>query len=263
MTTALVTGASAGIGRAFARALAARGHDLVLVARDADRLAELATVLERDHHVTVASLPADLLTAHGVATVVARLADDRPPVELLVNNAGVGAFGRFDDLDLEQQVAAIELNTVTVVRLTRAAVDVMARRGSGAVVNVSSIAGYQPTPDSAVYGATKAFVTSFTHAVHEEMRGSGVHVMLLCPGFTHTELHDRAGLVPIGLPELMWQSADEVAAAALRDLDHGRAVSIPGRLNQAAVVASRVTPTVVTRRVAAVVMHRLGRPTAG
>jgi hypothetical protein len=133
----------------------------------------------------------------------------------------------------------------------------------GAVVNVSSIAGYQPTPDSAVYGATKAFVTSFTHAVHEEMRGSGVHVMVLCPGFTHTELHDRAGLEPTGLPELMWQSAEQVAAAALRDLDRGRAVSIPGRLNQAAAAASRVTPPAVTRRASAIVMRRLGRRSAG
>jgi short-subunit dehydrogenase len=263
MSTALVTGASAGIGRAFACGLAARGHDLVVVARDRDRLTALATELETEHGVTVEPLAADLVTGVGVDAVIARLRDPKRPVNLLVNNAGVGTFGRFAELDVDPEVAEVELNAVALVRLTHAALGVMATRRAGAVVNVSSVAGYQPTPNSATYGATKAFVNSFTHAVHDEMEGTGVHVMLVCPGFTHTEFHERAGLGPTALPAFVWRTADQVAAAALRDLDRRRAVSIPGALNHAAAIASRMAPAGITRRIARGVIGRLGSPSRG
>ena len=123
-------------------------------------------------------------------------------------------------------------------------------------MNVSSVAGYQPAPSSAVYAATKAFVNSFTHAVHEEARRVGVHLMLLCPGYTHTEFHERAGLGPSALPELVWQSADEVVATALRDLDRRRSVSVPGAVNRIVSAASSVTPAIVSRRVAGLVVKR-------
>jgi uncharacterized protein len=258
MSTALVTGASAGIGRAFVEGLARRGHDLVLVARDGARLTALADELARTHGVAAAACPADLLTAAGLTTVEARLADATNPVDLLVNNAGFGTFGRFAELDVEQEVQEVELNVIALLRLTRAALGAMEPRGSGAILNLASLAAYQPAPNSATYGATKAFVHSFTHAVHEEARGTGVHVMLVCPGYTHTEFHDRAGLGPTGVPELAWQSADEVVAAALRDLDRGRSVSIPGALNQAAAALSSVAPAGVTRRVAGLVVKRSG-----
>jgi short-subunit dehydrogenase len=258
VTTALVTGASAGIGRAFAVGLAARGNDLVLVARDGARLEELAAELSAAHGVAADVLAADLLAADGLAVVEARLADVDHPVDLLVNNAGFGTYGRFAELELEREVAEVELNVVALLRLTHAALGAMERRRHGAILNVASLAAYQPNPISATYGATKAFVHSFTHAVHEEARGTGVHVMLVCPGYTHTEFHDRAGLGPTEVPEFVWQSADTVVAAALRDLDRGRSVSIPGVLNQTAAAFSSVSPAGITRRVAGLVVKRSG-----
>lgn len=255
--SALVTGASAGIGRAFASALAARGAGLTLVARDDVRLTALTEALAREHRIAAEPLVADLFTPAGVAAVEARLRDAARPIDLLVNNAGMGTYGTFADLDLAREVEEIELNVVAVVRLTHAALEAMQARGDGAIVNVSSLAGYQPSPNSATYGATKAFLNSFTHALHEETRGSGVHVMVLCPGFTHTEFHERAGLGPTGVPEIAWQSPEQVVTAALRDLDRRRAVSIPGTLNRMAALGSRVAPIALTRRIAGAVIKRV------
>jgi uncharacterized protein len=258
MSVALVTGASAGIGRAFAVGLAARGHDLVLVARDVARLEKLAAQLAATHGVGADALAADLLTDDGVAAVEARLAAADRPVDILVNNAGFGTFGRFAELDVEREVQEVGLNVLALLRLTHAALGAMESRHAGAILNIASLAAYQPAPASATYGATKAFVHSFTHAVHEEARGTGVHVMLVCPGYTHTEFHDRAELGATDLPEFVWQSADDVVAAALRDLDRGRSVSIPGLLNQTAAAFSSVAPAGITRRVAGLVVKRSG-----
>ncbi len=175
-----------------------------------------------------------------------------------MNNAGFGTFGRFAELDVDPEVREIELNVVALVRLTHAALAAMEARGRGAIVNISSLAAYQPAPMSATYGATKAFVHSFTHAVREEARGSGVQVLLVCPGYTHTEFHDRAGLGPTGVPEFAWQSAGTVVDVALRDLDRGRSVSIPGVLNRVAAALSSMAPAGITRRVAGVVVKRSG-----
>jgi uncharacterized protein len=256
--TALVTGASAGIGRAFAEGLAIRGYDVVLVARDRDRLTKLADELTGAHEITAYALPADLLSAEGLAAVDSRLRDTDHPIDLLVNNAGFGTFGRFAELDVDREVQEIELNVVALVRLTSAALAAMEARGHGAIVNLASLAAYQPAPQSATYAATKAFVHSFTNAVHEEARGSGVHVMVVCPGYTHTEFHDRAGLGDTELPEFVWQSAQQVVDAALRDLERGRGTSIPGPLNQALAAFSSVAPAGVTRRVAGYIVKRSG-----
>jgi short-subunit dehydrogenase len=258
MSTALVTGASAGIGRAFAAGLAARGHDVVLVARDGARLEELGAELTAAHGVTVDALAADLLTDQGITAVATRLVDVDRPVDLLVNNAGFGTYGRFVELDVAHEVEEVELNVVALLRLTHAALRAMEARGSGVILNVASLAAYQPNPISATYGATKAFVHSFTHAVREEARGTGVTVMLVCPGYTHTEFHERAGLGPTDVPEFVWQSADTVVAAALRDLDRGRSVSIPGVLNQTAAALSSAAPASITGRVAGMVIKRSG-----
>jgi short-subunit dehydrogenase len=254
VSTALVTGASAGIGRAFAQGLAARGHDVVLVARDGARLSDLAGELQRDHGVTAEAFAADLLTVGGLAMVEARITDSEQPIDLLVNNAGFGTFGRFAELDIEREVQEVELNVIALIRLTRAALGAMEPRRSGAIMNIA----YQPAPESATYGATKAFVHSFTHAIHEEARGTGVNVMLVCPGYTRTEFHDRAGLGRTELPEFVWQSAGTVVDAALRDLDRGRSVSIPGVLNQTAAAFSSLAPAGITRRVAGLVVKRSG-----
>jgi hypothetical protein len=144
------------------------------------------------------------------------------------------------------------------VRLTHAALGGMVARRGGAILNISSLAAYQPEPSSATYGATKAFVNSFSHAVHEEVRGTGVHVMVVCPGYTHTEFHERAGLGTTKIPEFAWQTADEVVAVALRDLDRRRSVSIPGRLNKTLGALSSSMPAGISRRVAGMVVRRSG-----
>ncbi|HZR13011.1 MAG TPA: SDR family oxidoreductase [Acidimicrobiia bacterium] len=259
MTTSVVTGASAGIGAAFARALAARGDDLVLVARSRARLDDLAAALIRDHGVGVEVLPADLTDAADLARVEARVGDRARPVDLLVNNAGFGTAGSFDALPVEREDEEVRLNVLAVVRLTHAALDGMTTRGDGAIVNVSSVAGYQPNPGMATYGATKAFVSSFTQAVHEEVRSRGVHVMLVCPGFTRTDFQERAGVDQSDVPGFAWMEPDRVVADALRALDARRAVCVPGALNRVAAVMSDVAPAGVTRRVAGLVLRRSAR----
>ncbi len=256
-SVALVTGASAGIGTALARGLAARGHDLVLVARRAERLEEVAAELRSAHDVQVEVLPADLGTEAGLAAVEARLGRVDAPVELLINNAGFGTSGRFHAMPIDGEEAEIRLNVLALVRLTHAALVPMVERGHGGVINVSSVAAYQPTPDGATYGATKAFVSSFTNAIHEELRGTGVKAMVLAPGFTHTEFHERAlSDAPSSMPEFLWQSAEEVAEAALKAYERGRAVCVPGAVNVAATMFSATLPAGITRRVAGLVTRR-------
>jgi short-subunit dehydrogenase len=258
MTTALVTGATAGIGRAFVDALAARGDDVVLVARDGDRLASIAAEIRDRHGVDAKPLVADLFDEAGLAVVEARLRDVSDPIDLLVNNAGMGTFGTFAELDVAREDRSIRLNVLALMRLSHAALDSMLKRRSGAIVNLSSLAAYQPDPWSATYGATKAWVLSFSHALHEETRGTGVNVMAVCPGYTHTEFHDRAGLGDTALPEFLWQTPDQVVAAALRDLDRGRALSIPGALNKVLSAVTSVSPAGISRRVAGIIVRRSG-----
>jgi hypothetical protein len=253
----VVTGASSGIGAAFARVLAARGHDLVLVARNEARLHELGDALEAEHGTRVEVLAADLEADAGVARVAARLSDEAHPVELLVNNAGFGTSGPFHELPVDQEAAEIRLNVLALVELTHAALGPMVDRGHGGIINVSSVGAYQPTPLSATYCATKAFVSSFTNAVHEELRGTGVKAMVLAPGFTHTEFHLRAGIDNKDqTPGFLWQSADEVAQAAMRSYDRGRAVCVPGAVNVVAAAFSGSMPAGVSRRVAGLVTKR-------
>jgi short-subunit dehydrogenase len=256
-TVALVTGASTGIGRAFAEALGARAGDVVLVARDTARLDQLAAELKAAHDAPVEVLAADLTEDQGVARVEARLRSDESPVDLLVNNAGFGTFGRFVELPIEKELREIRLNVLALVRLTHAALPGMLERGGGGIINVSSLACYQPTPMNATYGATKAYVTSFSQALHEETRGTGVKVMVLCPGFTRTEFQARAEVDSSRVPGFLWQSAEEVVAAALRSYDRGRALCVPGPLNQAGAAFTSALPAGITRRLAAAVLPRV------
>jgi short-subunit dehydrogenase len=249
---ALVTGASSGIGAAFAQALAREQYDLVLVARRADRLEELAKSLREARPVEVEVLPADLTDAAGIARVVARI-EESPP-DLLVNNAGRGTFGSFADLDRERELDEIELNVSALVRLTHASLSGMLRRGHGAVINVSSMAGFQPMPFNATYGGTKAFVNSFTEALHEELRESGVRVQVLCPGFTRTEFQDTAGVDESAVPGFAWMEAEEVVEASLRALERGDLVCVPGATNRVLAALQRTSPHLLTRRL----MARLG-----
>ena len=253
---ALVTGASGGIGEALARRLAARGCHLVLVARTEPALEKLAGELSAAHGLDVEVLPADLITEEGVARVEARLANEGvPPVDLLVNNAGYGSAGFFGELDPSRVAGEVRLNVLALVRLTRAAVPGMVARGGGAVLNVSSVAGLQPIPNMATYAATKAFVTSFSEALHEELRGRGVTVTALLPGFTRTGFQARSGLERSGIPDFAWMDAGRVADAGLAATDAGRAICIPGLVWKAIATVTRPIPRSLVRRVMGASQH--------
>jgi uncharacterized protein len=256
---ALVTGASGGIGRAFALALAGRGHDLVLVARDTARLEAVAKEAADASGATAEVLTADLSDSVALASVEARLQGTGRPVDLLVNNAAFGTFGNFAELPVERETQEIQLNVVALMRLTHAGVTGMVARGRGGVINVASIGGMQPTPGYATYGGTKAFVISFTEAIHEELKGTGVKCMVLSPGFTRTEFQDNAGVDPTEVPDFMWQDAPTVVDYALKAYDRGRASCVPGPLNAATAAFTQVSPNVVTRKVAALVARRTDR----
>jgi uncharacterized protein len=249
---ALITGASVGIGEQFARQLAGRGHDVVLVARDQARLEALAKEIEASNGVRAEVLAADLTDDAQLAVVEARVRS----VDVLVNNAGFGTFGPFHSLDVDAETREIDLNVIALVRLTHAAAAAMVERGRGGILNVSSIAGYQPGPSNAVYSATKAFVTSFTQAVHEELKSAGVSVTTLCPGFTHTEFQERANAPASEVPGFLWQEAPEVARAGLDGLAKNRATVIPGVTNKVMGNVSAMMPHALTRRVSAAVLKR-------
>ena len=221
--SALVTGASSGIGREIARVLAERGASLTLVARRHDRLEELAGELGGRADVTV--LAADLGSDDGVALVERHLAEH--PVELLVNNAGVGTGGLFHQLPLAPELNEIRLNVLALVRLTHAVLPAMVAAGHGGVVNVSSIAGNQPLQGYATYGATKAFVTAFTESIAFEVRRSGVHVTVVKPGYTDTEMNPDAPKTGVQR-RVLWLDADHVARAAVDAVERGRLHCVPG-----------------------------------
>jgi short-subunit dehydrogenase len=252
MPTALVTGASSGIGLAFARALAAKGHDIVAVARDKARLEALAAELP----TAVEVLAADLCDASQLRAVEERLADGAP-VELLVNNAGFGANSAFVEHDPDAMEAEIRLNVLALTRLARAVLPRMLAAGAGGIVNVSSTAGFQPGPGFAVYAATKAYVTNLSEALHEEARGRGVRVLALCPGFTRTEFQARNKFDASRVPDAAWSTPEQVVDEALRALARGHALCIPGLPNKAVAGLSHVLPRAVVRRVAGLVADRL------
>lgn len=222
--TALVTGATAGIGRAFAERLAADGHDLVLVARTEDRLREVADGVAAAHGVTTEVLPADLGESAQLSAVAARVASADQPVDLLVNNAGFGLNRPFLSTSAHELDRHLDVLVRAVLQLTRAAGGAMADRGRGAIVNVSSVAAFAPLN---TYSAHKAWVTTFSQGVAAELGGHGVRVMSLNPGFVRTEFHQRAGMSTSDIPDAMWLGVDAVVDAALRDLARGRGVSVP------------------------------------
>lgn len=240
-----MTGASAGIGAAFTRRLAGDGYDLVIVARDRQRLEALAREL-RAHGVDVTVAAADL-TDPGDLQAIQALILEGPPLDLVVNNAGFGTDGRFHELDPAVEELEIRLNIQATVRLTHAALRTMVARGRGSVINVSSVAGFMPGPFTATYSATKAYIKSFTEALAEELRGTGVRVQVVCPGYTRTEFHDRAKIQTSHIPSVAWMSAEAVVDASLSALERGVVICVPGLANHAMVALTTKLPQALIR----------------
>jgi uncharacterized protein len=240
-TYALITGASSGIGECFARALAERKRNLVLVARSADRLEALAAELRERHGILAEPLPADLSGPGAPANLAARLVEKGLAIDLLINNAGFGARGEFATLPLERQVRMLDLNVLALVELTHCLLPAMIERRAGGVVNVASTASFQPVPYTAVYAASKAFVVSFSMALAEELRPYNVRVVTLCPGGTQTNFFQASGY---GRPDMLGslQTPEAVVAAGLRALDRNSGLAVPRLINKAMVFVQRFVP---------------------
>ncbi|MEJ3743397.1 SDR family oxidoreductase [Actinomycetes bacterium KLBMP 9797] len=257
--TAVVTGATAGIGAAFARLLAAEGYGLVLVARDRERLDALAAELSERHGAAVETLPADLATDAGCAVVEKRLTDPGRPIDLLVNNAGISLNKPFLRTSADDELRLLRLNVHAVMRLTHAALPGMTERRRGSVINVSSVAGFAAAMPGSTYPASKAWVTNFSESVALLTRPYGVQVMALCPGYTRTEFHDRAGITMAKMPRWVWLRADDVAREGLRDLRRGKVVSVPDWKYKLAAFGLRHTPRRLLAAAARDTRGRIGR----
>lgn len=245
MTTALITGASAGIGAAFARTLASRGSDLVVVARDVDRLTASAASLGQEFGVSVEVLAADLSVPDDLASVEGRLKDPHRPISTLVNNAGFGVKDSFARSQISDEQRMLDVLVTATMRLSHAALPGMLERRSGAILNVSSVAGWIT---GGTYSAAKAWVTVFSESLSAECRTRGVRVTAVCPGYVRTEFHERAGMDMDGTPDWLWLDAGVVADKALRDSSAGRALSVTGLQYRVLAGVLRHSPRWVVRR---------------
>jgi uncharacterized protein len=254
--TALVTGASKGIGRAYAHELARRGADVILVARSEPALSRVAADLRSQHHTRMTTIAADLATADGTHRLLDELTDSDLPIDLLVNNAGIGSVGPFLDNPLARHHRSIDLNITALTTLTYHVGRSMVSRGTGGIINVASTAAFQPMPYQASYAATKAFVLSFTEALAEELRGTGVHVMAAHPGGTDTSFFDES---TANLHRDLLDTPAKVAADTLDDYSRRRTASYPGRFtNHPATAASRFLPRKAVTRLTAALNRKLG-----
>ncbi len=250
---ALVTGASSGIGEALAREFARRGYGLVLVARDHEKLAQLAKAFGPEHHVPVKAFARDLSNPAAVHDLGAALEHQQIPVTVLVNNAGFGIHGPFAHTDLERELALVNLQIHALLILTKACLPGMLRRREGKILNVASVYSYSPVPLQSVYAAAKAFLLSFSEALAAELEGTGVSVTVLCPGITTTAFRTRAGMRE--KTSRLGMDPQAVASIACRGLFRGKAVVVPGTLNALYVMASKVMP----RRLIAALTRRVNR----
>ena len=244
-SVALITGASAGLGEEFARQLSKRGHQLVLAARRKDRLESLAAELGNARSVEI-----DLSRPGAADALIEDIRSAGERVDLLVNNAGFGLHGRFSKADPDRLREMIDLNCGALTELCRAVLPDMVERKSGAILNVASTAAFQPGPGMAVYFATKAFVLSLSEALHEEVRGSGVKVVALCPGPTRTEFGEVAGFKGNGAFDRWSMDSGEVVRFGLEALDDNKAVAVPGLLNKAGALSTRFVPRSLLRKIA-------------
>jgi len=264
---AVVTGASSGIGEAFARQLAARGYNLLLVARREDRLRAVAAAITAANRVQVETVAADLASDEGRARVAARIraASD---LALLVNNAGFGTVGIFYETDLESQDQMHRLHVLTTLALSHAALENLTaqagRPGPRGIINVSSVASFGQSPSNVSYCATKAWMTSFTEGLAIELvtKRSPVRVQALCPGFTYSEFHDRMGVERGPIPKQLWMAADFVVAESLRGFDRGQVIVVPGWRYKIIVAFLKAVPGPLMRRIAALAARRYRKPVA-
>ena len=253
--TALITGASAGIGEAIARELASRSHGVILVARREERLRALAAELRSAHGVRVEVIPADLGDAPARERLANQVDELGLEVEILVNNAGFGGAGDVAESDRERLVAMVQINCEALLDLQARYLPAMVERGRGAVINVASTAAFQPIPGSATYAATKAFVLSLSEAVHEELRGTGVTLTAVCPGPVRTEFTEVAGIraAEDQVPGFFWMSSETVAGSAVDAAEKGKRAVVPGLLNRAGALTGQHTPRTfalpITRRI--------------
>ncbi len=239
---ALITGASSGIGREIARICARHGHDLVINARDATRLRELAGELEEQHGVNVRVLPKDLSRESAPDEIYQTLQEDGLEIDILVNNAGFDVLGPFHRTPGEKERAMIQVNLVALTKLTRLFLPAMVERESGRIMNIGSIGSYIPSPLNAIYSATKAYVLSFSEAISMELKGTGVTVTTLCPGVTRTEFHDRADMEDIRLLRFGRMDAEAVAEQGYRAMMQGKRTKIPGLMAKFQVLLGRFAP---------------------
>jgi short-subunit dehydrogenase len=256
---ALITGASSGIGEALARRFAGGGHDLVLVARSVERLQALAASLADAHGVRAWVTPADLSRADAPAELAAAMRRRRRRIDVLVNCAGVMHRGRFAEMPAERHRELVDLNVGALTAMVAHFVPPMVRRGHGRILNVASIAAFQPVPTLATYAATKAFVLSLTESLAEELQGSGVTASAVCPGITATGMLDTAAAAHPHLrrlPSLVVGEADDVAAEGYEACMRGEVIRVPGVLNLATVMAGRALPKWLVRRVGGAVLRR-------
>lgn len=256
--TALITGASSGIGEAFAHALAKPGDTLILVARSQGRLEALAAKLRADHGIAVEVIAADLSRPGSGPALAAEVSKRGFSVDLLINNAGFGSAGPFAKEDPARDAEMINLNVSAVVELAHAFLPAMLERGRGGILNVASVAGFQPTPNMAIYGATKAFVLSFSEALWAETRRRGVKVTALCPGPVDTPFFEATGNPELrkAVPKNMFMTADQVARMALAALDAGQPVLVPGITNKLVTWGPRLLPRRWLTLASAAIMSR-------
>ena len=246
MAIALITGATAGIGAQYARLLAKEGFDLILVARNKNRLASTAKILNKEFGVKVEILPADLTKPVQLEKVRKRLSDSRKPIEVLINNAGFGINKSFLVSDLSDEQGLLDVLVTAPMRLTHAVLPIMKERNSGTIVNVSSVASWIA---GGSYSAAKSYLTVLTESLHTELRPTKIKISALCPGFTRTEFHERGRMKMNGLPNFMWLSAEEVVRKSWRDVNAGKVISIPGWQYLILSSISRFGPRPMVRRI--------------
>jgi len=246
MATALITGATAGIGESFSRLLASKGFDLVIVARDNKRLQERAKTLSKKYKVDVEGLQADLSVPAQLAKVEKRLSNPKKPIEVLINNAGFGIKDSFLMSEIKSELALIDVLARAPMQLMHAVLPQMLRRNSGTIINVSSVAGFIA---GGTYSAAKSYLTVHTESLHTELSKTNINILALCPGFTHTEFHQRGKMKMTGLPNFMWLEADRVVSESWRAALSGKAICIPGWQYKILSTIARFGPRPLVRKI--------------